>query len=49
MHIDNKNKNILVLGEGPTLGLDNTTIIAEATYPINFTQSWKNICVTFEL
>ena len=25
VHIDNKNKDILILGEGPTLGLDNTT------------------------
>ena len=29
MHIDNKSKNILVLCEGPTQGLDNTTITAE--------------------
>ena len=25
VHIDNKNKNILILGEGPTQGLDDTT------------------------
>ena len=41
MHIDNKNKDILILGEGPTQGLDNTTLTAEAKYPINFTQSRK--------
>ena len=35
VHIDNKNKDI---GEGPTQELDDTTLIAEAIYPINFTQ-----------
>ena len=30
VHIDNKNKDILILGEGPALGLDNTTSTAEA-------------------
>ena len=38
MHIDNKNKNILILVEGPTQGLDDATLIAKAIYPINFTQ-----------
>ena len=37
VHIDNKNKDILSLDEGPTQGLDDTTLIAEAIYPINFT------------
>ena len=39
VHVDNKKKDILVLGEGPTQGLDNTTITAEVKYPINFTES----------
>ena len=39
VHIDNKNKDILILGEGPILGLDDTTLTAEAKYPINFLQS----------
>ena len=38
VHIDNKGKDILILGEEPTQGLDDTTLTAEATYPINFTQ-----------
>ena len=38
-HIDDKNKYIIVLGEYPTQGLDNTTITVAAKYPINFTQS----------
>ena len=38
VQIDNKNKDILIIGEGPTQELDDTTLIAEAIYPINFTQ-----------
>ena len=41
VHIDNKSKNILILGEGQTQGLDDTTLTAEAIYPINFTQPSK--------
>ena len=39
MHIDNKGKNILILGEGPTHGLDGTALKTEVKYPINFIQS----------
>ena len=35
-HIDNKKKDILILDEDPTQGLDDITITAEANYPINF-------------
>ena len=38
VHIDNKNKDFLYFGEGPTQGLDDTTSRAETKYPINFTQ-----------
>ena len=41
MHIDNKNTGILIPGEGKTQGLDDTTLAAEAKYPISFTQSQK--------
>ena len=40
VHIDNKEKDIVILGEGPTQGL-NHPLIAEAKYPINFTQFGK--------
>ena len=43
VHVDNKKKDILVLGEGPTQGLDDTTLTAEAKYCINSTQSGKKI------
>ena len=38
VHIDNKQKNTLILGEGPMQGLDNTTLTAKAKYAINFTE-----------
>ena len=41
MHSNNKGKDIIVLGEGPTQRLDYTTLAAEAIYPINFTPSNK--------
>ena len=44
--IDNKGKYILILGEGPTQGLDDTTLKAEAKYPINFTQSGRRFVLS---
>ena len=41
VHIDNENKNMLVLDEWSTQGLDDTTLTAEAKYPVNFTQPNK--------
>ena len=29
VHVDNKKKDILILGDRPTQGLDNTTLTAE--------------------
>ena len=46
MHIDNKGKNILILSKGPTQGLDDTTLLAEPTYPINFTQPDKRFALS---
>ena len=40
-HIDNKKKDILVLGKGPTQGLEHT-LTAEKMYSINFTLAKKN-------
>ena len=39
VHIDDKNKDILILGEG----LDHIILTAKAKYPINFTQSRKDL------
>ena len=40
-HIDNEEKYILIFGEVVTQGLDDTTLTAEAKYPINSTQLGK--------
>ena len=37
VHLDNKERDILILGEGQTQGLDDTILTAEAKCPINFT------------
>ena len=41
VHIDNKNKAIVIVGEGQSEGLDDTILTAEAKYPINFKLSRK--------
>ena len=46
LHIDNKGKDILILGKGPTQGLDGTTFTSEAKYFIDFTQSGKRIVLS---
>ena len=38
VNIDYKNKDILILSERATQGLDNSTLTAEAKYSIKFTQ-----------
>ena len=48
VHIDNKNKDILILGEGPTQRSDDTTLTAEAIYPINFTQLNKGLALCLD-
>ena len=43
VYIDNKSKYILILCKGPTQGLDNTTLTAEAEYTLKriwFTSSF---------
>ena len=45
VHVDNKKKK-LILGEGPTLGLDDTTLTAEKMYSINFTEHNKKFCLS---
>ena len=37
IHIDNKGKDILILGIGPTQGLGENSLTAEKMYSINFT------------
>ena len=44
-YIDNKKKDILVLGKGPTQGLKHT-LTAERIYSINFTVTKKKFCLS---
>ena len=44
-HIDNKKKDILVLGKGPTQGLEHT-LTAEKMYSINFTVTKKKFSLS---
>ena len=44
-HTDNKKKDILVLGKGPTQGLEHT-LTAEKMYSINFTEKNKKFCLS---
>ena len=44
-HIDNKKKEILVLGISPTQGLEHT-LTTEKMYSINFTKKKKKFCLS---
>ena len=46
VHVDDKGRDILILVEEPTQGLKDTTLAAEAKYPINFTQSGKRFVLS---
>ena len=47
VHVDNKKKDILIFGDGPTQGLDGTILTAEKLYSINFTENNKKFCLRF--
>ena len=47
-HIDNKGKDISILGKGPTQGLDDTTLTTEAKYLINFSRSQRKFCTIMD-
>ena len=44
-HTDNKKKDILILGRGPTQGLQHT-LTAEKFYSIKFTKNNKKLCLS---
>ena len=46
LHTNNKNKDILILGEGQTKGSDNTSLTAEVEYSINFSRSEKKFSLS---
>ena len=45
-HIDNRKKDILALGKGPTQGLEHI-LTAEKIYPISFAVTKKKFCLSF--
>ena len=45
IHVNNKKKDILVLGRGPMQGLEST-LTAEKMYSINFTVTKKKFCLS---
>ena len=45
VHIDNKKKDILILGKGPTQGLEHS-LTAEKIYWINFTVTKRKFCLS---
>ena len=45
VHVDNKGKDILILGKGPTQGLGEHSLTAEKMYSVNFTDHRKKSIV----
>ena len=45
VHIDNKKKDILIFGKGPTQGLDGT-LTAEKLYSLSFTENNQEFCLS---
>ena len=45
-HVDNKGKDILILGKGPTQGLGDPSLTAEKMYAANFTDHRKKFCLS---
>ena len=46
VHVDNKKKNILILGKELIDGLDDTTLTAAKEYSTNFTEPRKEFCLS---
>ena len=46
VHVDNKGKDILILGKGPTQGLGEHSLTAEKMYSINFSKDNVKFCLS---
>ena len=46
VHVDNKKKDIIILGKGPTQRLGEHSLTVEKMYLINFTENKKNFCLS---
>ena len=46
VHVDNKGKDILVLGKGPTQGLGEHSLTAEKMHSVNFADNEDKYCLS---
>ena len=46
VHIENKNKDILIFGQEPKIRLDDTPLAAKAKHRVNFTQPRKRFVLS---
>ena len=46
VHVDNKGKDILILGKGPTQRLGEHSLTAEKMYSVNFTDQSEKYCLS---
>ena len=46
VHVDNKGKDILILGKGPTPGLGEHSLTAEKMYSVNLTDHRVKYCLS---
>ena len=46
VHVDNKEKDILILGKGSTQGLGEHLLTAEKTYSVNFSDNGDKYCLS---
>ena len=46
-NVDNRKKDILILGKGPAQGLDDTALTAEKKYAINVSEQQKKFCYDY--
>ena len=46
VHVDNKGKDIIILGKGPTSGLGGHSLTAENMYSINFSKDHIKFCLS---
>ena len=46
VHVDNKGKDILILGKGPTQGLGEHSLTAETLYSVNLTDHRVKYCLS---
>ena len=46
VHVDNKGKDILILGKDPTQGLGEHSLTTEIMYSVNFTDHGEKYCLS---